>query len=167
MKLPALYVLSGEYLQAAERMAELDLPEEVIADTLEGLRGDLETKSTNVAMMVRNLEAASDAIKVAEANMANRRQAIEKRAARIREYLKSNMEKAGITKIECPLFALTIKKNPASVEIVDVALVPDEYRRIPPIPLPEPDKKAIKAALDEGKDVPGAKMKQTTRLEIK
>ncbi len=165
--LPSLFVLADEYAQAAHALAQTDLDDETVRDTLEGLAGDLETKSTNVAMFVRNLEAVAEKMAEAEQNINARRKAIEKRAARVREYLKENMEKAAMTKIECPYLALTIKKNPPAVEIFTIALLPDTYMRIPPVPMPEPDKTAIKEALKAGIDVPGCKLTNTTRLEIR
>ena len=118
-ELPALFVLADEYAAAAHALAQTDLDDETVRDTLEGLAGDLETKSTNVAMFVRNLEAVAEKMAEAEASIAARRKAIEKRAAKVREYLKENMEKATMTKIECPYLALTIKKNPPAVEVLD------------------------------------------------
>lgn len=166
-KLPALFVLADEYAQALHNLTQMDLPDEVIRDTLEGLAGDLETKSRNVAMFVRNLEAVAEKMAEAEANIATRRKAVEKRATKVRQYLKDNMDRVGMTKIECPYLALTIKKNPPAVEIFTLALLPDTYMRIPPIPMPEPDKKAIAEALKAGVDVPGCKLTKTTRLEIR
>lgn len=93
----SLYQLADEYMVAATKLADLDLDEQTIADTLEGLAGAVEIKATNVAMFVRNLEASADAIKQAEAQMSARRKAIEGRAGRIRDYLKTNMERTGIT----------------------------------------------------------------------
>lgn len=165
--LPALYTIANEYQEAAARLAELDLPEEVVKDTLEGLAGDLETKSTNVAMFVRNLEAMAEKMKEAEAEMAKRRMAIEARTERVRAYLKENMDRTGITKIECPYFTLKIAKNPAGVRVIDAAAIPDEYLRFPPIPEPAPDKTKIKKALQDGTVVPGCELEQGTRLEIK
>lgn len=40
-----LYKLADEYLAIAQLLADHDLPEEVIADTLEGASGDLEEKA--------------------------------------------------------------------------------------------------------------------------
>lgn len=165
--LPALYTIANEYQEAAARLAELDLPEEVVKDTLEGLAGDLETKSTNVAMFVRNLEAMAEKMKEAEAEMAKRRMAIEARTERVRAYLKENMDRTGITKIECPYFTLKIAKNPAGVRVIDASAIPDDYLRFPPIPEPAPDKTKIKKALQEGTAVPGCELEQGTRLEIK
>lgn len=163
----SLYALTGEYLAAADKLAELDLDEQTVADTLEGLQGTLEVKATNVAMFVRNLDASAEAIRQAEADMAARRKAIQARAERVRRYLLENMERAGITKIECPHFALSVRKNPPSVAIVSEADIPPEFLRTPPPPAPTPDKKAIADAIKAGRDVPGATLQTTNRLEIK
>jgi hypothetical protein len=163
----SLYVIAGEYTAAMNKLVDSDLPIEVINDTLEGLSGDLETKATNVAMFVRNLESPAEQIKVAEKAMADRRKAIEKKADSIRRYLKDNMQRCGINKIECPHFALTLKKNPPSVVIDDVEAIPAEFMVTPAPPPPAPDKKAIGDKLKNGEEVPGCRLEQGERLEIK
>lgn len=165
--LPSLYVLADAYRVAADQLADLDLPPEVVADTLESLSGDMETKATNVAMFARNLEAVAEQIKVAEGTMAARRNAIERRAERIREYLKANMLRTGISKIECPYFKLAIRDNPPSVVIDAAGSIPAEFMRQPEPPPPTPDKKAITDALKAGQVVSGAHLERSQRLEIK
>jgi len=163
----ALYQLAAEYRDAAERMADLDLPAEVIADTLEGLAGDIEAKATNTAQMVRNLEALCDQIKAAEKAMAERRKALEARADWLRSYLLANLIAAGISKVESPWFSLTVRQNPPSVALDDVSLIPTDYWRALPPPPPVIDRVAIKAAIEAGQDVPGARVVRGQRLEIK
>lgn len=163
----ALYIIANEYRAAAETLADLELDEQTIVDTLESISGDIEAKSIAVAMFARNLEASAAAIKEAEAAMTARRKAVEKRADNLRRYLQSCMEVAGIKKIECPHFAMTIKNNPASVDVFDALQVPAEFMRQPEPPPPSPDKKAIADALKTGVDVPGARLVQGQRLEIK
>lgn len=163
----ALYLLADEYLVNLRTLADLDLDEQTVTDTLEGLSGDLEVKATNVAAFARNLEASADAIKNAEAAMASRRRSIEKRAERMRAYLKDNMERVGILKIESPQFCLSIKKNPPAVHVEAPELVPAEFMKIQPPPPPMLDKKAVGDALKAGNDVPGCRLEQGTRLEIK
>lgn len=162
-----LYVLAQDYRAAAEKLADLDLDEQTIADTLEGMSGELEVKATNVAMFVRNLEANAAAIKEAEQSMSARRKSIENRADGMRRYLLANMQHAGITKIESPYFALSIKSNPAAVVINEPGLIPAEFMRQPEPPPAAPDKTAIKEALKAGREVPGAHLAQGVRLEIK
>ena len=166
-KLPALYQLAAEYRQAQTALIDLDLDEQTIADTLEGLSGTLEAKATNVGFMIRNLEGLAFQIKEAEVQMATRRKAIENRADAIREYLLTNMVACGINKIESPYFALTVRKNPAKVIIDDAGAIPNDLYRYPDAPPPEPDKKAIKAAIESGVQVFGAHLEQGVSLQIK
>jgi len=123
----SLYSLAAEYNEAAERLADLDLDEQTIADTLEGLAGTLEVKATNVAMFAKNLEVTAAAIKEAEGNMAKRRKAIEARSERLLAYLKQNMEATGITKIESPYLRIAIRNNPAAVHIDAESQIPAEF----------------------------------------
>jgi hypothetical protein len=163
----ALYELAHSYRDVADKLSDLDLPPEVIEDTLEGMSGELEVKATNTAMLVRNLEAGAAAIKDAEATMAARRKALENRAARIRDYLLANMMVAGIQKIECPYFKLAVRENPPAVEVYEPGLIPAQFMKQPEPPPPSPDKAAIKDALKDGQDVPGCKLTRGVRLEIK
>lgn len=163
----ALYQLADLYLQDLQKLADLDLDEQTVADTLEGLSGALEVKATNVAAFTRNLEASAEAIKNAEEQMAKRRKAIERRAESLRAYLKANMERTGILKIESPQLLLTIKKNPPAVHVEAPELVPEKFKKVPQPPPPMIDKKAVADALKAGEDVPGCRLEQGTRLEIK
>lgn len=163
----ALYQIADQYLDDLAKLSDLDLPPEAVADTLEGLQGALEVKATNVAMYARNLEAAAEQIKAAEVAMAARRKAIESRADHLRTYLRDNMMRTGISKIECPYFKLSLKKNPAAVVIDDEGKIPRELYIYPEAPPPYPDKKAIKAAIEAGQHLDGAHLEQAMRLEIK
>lgn len=162
-----LYELSQDYRQALCELTdpELDLPTEVITDTLEGLQGSLEDKAINIAKFFRNLEAVTDAIKQAEERMAKRRKTIEARVAWLKDYLKQNMEGCGIQTIESPWFVLSIQSNPWSVAISNEDAIPAKYKeKVVTIKL---DKLAIKRALEEGKRVPGASLIRGTRLAIR
>ena len=58
----ALYEIATLYRKAAVELENLDLDDQVISDTLEGLGGDLEQKAVNVAFVVKNLEVTVGAI---------------------------------------------------------------------------------------------------------
>lgn len=163
----SLYQIANEYQQVVDALLDSDLDEKTLADTIESIGGELETKAVNVAMFIRNIEASADQIKLAEKAMYERRKALENKAESVKRYLFENMKLAGVTKIECPYFALTIKKNPPSVVIDDLALIPTEYKIFTPPPPPSPDKAAIKAALQSGIEIDGAHIEQNERLEIK
>lgn len=163
----ALYQIVDRYRDAAERMADLGLDTETIQDTLESIEGEIAVKAEAVAMVIRNHQSLADQIKQAERQMAERRKALEARAAWLESYLLTNMEAAGITVIEHPMFRISVKSNPPAVAVVDESLIPTDYWRPLPPPLPAIDKKAIKEAIDAGREVPGAVLTRGTRLEIK
>lgn len=163
----SLYTLAHEHRALVERLMSEQDDEQTIADTLEGERYPLELKAQSVGYAVKNLDATAAAIKQAEAEMAERRKRIENRSRNLREYAKTCMETAGVQKIDCPHFALTIRKNPPNVDVFEPALIPRQYMRQPDPPPPAADKAAIKQALQAGQDVPGATLVQGLRLEIK
>jgi hypothetical protein len=162
----ALYLLTGEYRAAASALADLDLPPEVVADTLEGLAGELEVKAQGVAHMVRALEADAAACKEWSKTAAERAKAIEARADSLRDYLARCMTACGISKIDGPGVALSFRKSSAVV-INEPALIPAQYMRQPEPPPPAPDKKAIADAIKAGAEVPGAHIEQRQTLTIK
>lgn len=162
-----LYQIAAEYRAITDVLMDSDADEQTIKDTLEGEAWPLELKAQNYGFVIRNMEATAAAIKEAEKQMAERRKAIEKRAAHMLERLKTGMEIAGVTELSCPHFVVKIKNNPAAVEVYEPGLIPSIYMRHPEPPPPAPDKTAIKEAIKAGREVPGAQMVQGTRLEIK
>jgi hypothetical protein len=76
------------------------------------------------------------------------------------------MIETGISKIECPYFKLSIQDNPPAVEVFDSLQIPADYMREVPA-TSEPDKMLIKKAIQDGFDVPGAKLKHGKRLVCK
>jgi hypothetical protein len=162
----ALFQLVAEYRGAAEKLADLDLDEITIADTLASMSGELEVKAQNVAYMVLNMEATAAAIKAHEETQKARRTAIEHRADSLRAYLQCCMEATGIEKIEGPGVAIGFRKSSAVV-INELGLIPSEFMRMPEPPPPAPDKARIAAVLKSGGDVPGAHIETRRNLQIK
>ena len=151
-----------------ERLAEQgDLDPEVILGTLESLDGELNDKAVSVAQFSRNIEATAQAVREAGKAMLERAARLEKRAEAIRNYLLMQLEFAQVSKIESPWFVIQVKRNPPAVVIDSEDHIPLVYMTQPEPPAPRPDKKAIAAALKAGEDVPGARLVQSDRLEIK
>ena len=162
----ALYQIVAEYRDAADKLADSGLDAQTIADTLEGMGADVDEKAIAVASVIRNLEAERDAVRAAVIGMVERAKALDTRAERLRDYLRSNLDACEIKRISCPLFVIAIKANPPRVLIDDASLLPPSLLTTPEPPPPQPDKMAIKAALRAG-PVPGARLENSTRLEIR
>ena len=162
-----LYEIAAQYRNDAERLSDLTLDEQTIKDTLESLSGGIESKAKAVVMFSLNLESTAAAIKAAEEKMALRRHAIENRAQSLKRYVLASMQLAGISKIECPYFRMTIQNNPPAVEVIEPSLVPDEFMTHHAAPPPSVNKKALAEAMKFGQEFNCARLIQTQRLVIK
>lgn len=161
----SLFVLTNEYRSAAEKLADLELPPEVIADTLESLSGELEEKAQNVGHMVRRFETDAAACKAWAKAASDRAKAIEARAEAMRGYLASAMQACGIEKIEGPGIRLSFRKSSAVV-IDELGLIPAEFMVTPEPPPAAPSKTLIGNAIKAGQEVPGAHIEQRRNLQI-
>lgn len=161
-----LFELAAQYRQLQDLAAADDLPVEVIRDTLEGLTGEIEAKSTNIAKVVLSLEAAADAMSDASKQMAARAQRVRNRAESIRAYLLYQMQATQTTKISCPEFTIAVRSNPPAVGLREDVELPEEFMARPEPPPARPNKKALLAALKAGRNIDGAWIEQGQRLEI-
>ena len=162
----ALFQLAAEHRALSDKLHDTDLDEQTILDTLESESGDLIEKGKNVAAVFRNLESDAKQIKEAEQQLAERRKAYEKRAESLKQYLKTNMEIAGISKIECPWFVITLAQNPEAVTVDDESAIPRDYFKEIPASY-QLDKALVKKVIQDGFEVPGAHLSRGTSLRIK
>ena len=162
----SLYHMAEQYRTALAELTDAELPEEVVADTLEALEGELIQKGQAVAAFTLNLQAEIDAIKAVEKRISDKRKSLEKREAHLRDYLRVNMEKAGITEIKAidGSFTAKLQKGRPSVVIDDESLIPDdsEYVRWKR----EVNKTAIAAAIQAGAEVAGAHLETKPALRL-
>lgn len=125
----SLYQLSAEYETAFLTMIEMDIDEQSMMDTLEGLEGTLLVKMANVGALIKNLEAEAEMIGKAIDRIKAREKALTNKAGRLKDYLKDNMKKAGIPKVKAvdATFTITLLKDNASLKIEDETKLPDKY----------------------------------------
>jgi Siphovirus Gp157 len=109
------------------------------------------------------LEGQADLLRLKEKQLAERRRRFEKFGDAVRSSLHQQMLDWGIKRVEGQEFSFTVKKNPPRVEIVNEEAIPAEFISY----TPAVNKSAIKSALEEGKEVPGAELVQSTRLDIR
>jgi hypothetical protein len=167
----ALYVIANQYLELAAKLDSLDLDTQTIVDTIDasGIEDEFSLKAQGILHIASEAEKYTPMIDMEIERLQALKAGRAKLAQGLRDYLLDNMERSGIQKITCPLFSLSIRHNPPSVEVLDRAALPLSYWRTPEPrpPVAAPDKAAIKAALQSGVDVPGAKLTQSLKLVIK
>ena len=161
-----LAMIAAQYRADADKLADLDLDEQTVADTLEAMAGDLEIKAQSVAYMVRAFEADAAAVSQWAKDAAARAKAIEARAEHLREYLAHCLDAAGIEKVEGPGIRIGWRKSSAVV-IDDETQIPLSLMVCPPAPAPRPDKASIASEIKAGRDVPGAHVEHRRSLQVK
>lgn len=123
---------------------------------LKDWNAQLEVKAQNIALLFE--QKASDAafFKAVEDKAKQRRKAIENTCDRLREYLAAAMAQASVKSIKSDgLFSITLCDGRESVQIEDPGkLEIGRFARI--VESIQPDKDAIKAAIDAGETVAGA-----------
>lgn len=132
---------------------------------LEKNEQDMETKMIAISSFVKNIEAQKNAIADAKKDILEREKKLNKKIDELKGYLLTNMERRGIKEINTPYFDIKLKKNPASVDIIDENSIPDEYRRIKTEVVL--DKVKMKDEMLLGVIIPGASLKQGLRVEIR
>jgi len=164
----SLYKIQNEYLQIADALLNNggEINEE-IEKSLAINQEELENKSTNYALIIRDFEGKESII---DAEI-KRLQELKKGITSTREKLESNiltaMQAFGVEKIDGDLIHLSVQKNPASVEIDDEKLIPKHLKTLVPESY-KPNRVAIKAQLQAGNPVFGCRLvDDKKRLKIK
>ena len=159
-----LYQLSEEYQELLSMALDPDIDEEALADTLEGIEGEIEYKADGYAKVMRNLEADASAIKAEIARLTERKKHIEANVDRMKRSLETAMRLTGKTKFKTSLFSFNIAKNPASLKIDNPDRVPAEFL----IPQdPKIDTVGIKKELKEGTVFDWCHLEQSESLRIR
>lgn len=162
-----LYSITNRFAELMEKTENDELTEEEYNELLQDLTKELQNKSSNIIGYIQNTESIINAIKDEETRLEEMRKTAEKRLDKFKNYVKENMEKLNITKIETSLGSLNITKNPMSVEIENEELIPEEFIKI--VTTKKPDKTAIKNHFKETGEVPEGIVIHTdnTSLRIK
>lgn len=126
----------------------------------------LQDKVQGIARWMFNIEGREDALDKEIARLTARKKQVVGLRSRLKEYVKSNMEIADIKKLEFDTFEVTVAKNPPSVEITDVEVVPAQFIEV--VTTNKIDKKEILKTMKSGYKVLGAKLvTDKTNLRIK
>ena len=162
-----LYDVVQDYLTIQHMMEDPDLDPQTLADTMEGIEGELEVKADGYAKVIRNMEADIESIKSEVNRLTDRRKTIEKYIQTLKLALQKSMEITGKTKFKTELFSFSVRNNAPAVimDESDIRKIPSEYLRIRD---PEVDKSKLKDALKNGVDLSGvAHLENSQSLMIK
>ena len=139
-----LYEITRDYQDLLDMMADPELDPEIIADTMEGISGELEIKADNYVTMIKSLETDSDGDKKEIERLMRRVKTRDRNIARLKEALMGAMQVTGKTKLPTEHYRLSIAKNGGLAPLIVTGDVPAEYCSL------EPDNSKIREALKQG-----------------
>jgi len=129
-----LYELTADYLALQELMEDPEVDAQVIADTLEAIEGDLESKADNYAKVIRNMEGSIIAIEHEQDKLAAKKAILKGNVKRLKDNLQTSMIATGKRKFKTDLFSFNIQKNggkaPVILDVKDTSELPDDLVRI-------------------------------------
>lgn len=139
---------------------------EILLETadLDASKVSFDEKLENCALYVINLKAEAEAVKAEEKRLKERREALERKAERLSDYMLHCMKMAGVTKRETELATISVRKS-KRVEIDALESIPDDYCNVNTEITP--NKKLIRKVLDAGGVVKGARLVENENLGIK
>lgn len=162
-----LYELSEQYAQLMEAIENGEIPEEAIADTLEGLTGDFDEKADNIACIIKNELAIADRIKYESDQMYDRMTAHKNRAKFLKEYLSKQMQHAGRKKIETARNCISFRPSTRTVIDDEKYLVREHPDYCESTIAYKVNKTAVRDALKSGQEIKGAHLEQSLNIQIK
>ena len=140
----SLYDIKNKFVELALRD---DLTEEETQELATILSNELTNKSMNIIGFVKNVEGNLDVLDAEIKRLQELKKATNNKLDKFKQYVEKNMLELGIEEMTTPIGKLSFRKSPASVEIIDESLVPEEYIKIKTET--SVDKKAILDAFKE------------------
>lgn len=131
------------------------------ASDLDELQMARQDKIENIGLYIKNLEAEKEAVKHEKDNFADREKRLGKKIESLKGYLGYALQGQ---KFSTPKVAVSFRKS-ESVLIKNESLIPDEYCEF--TTTRKPNKKTIKDALKEGKELIGVELLEKQNIQIK
>lgn len=157
-----LYELSNAYKELLDR-EDLDL--QAVVDTLDAIKDAIEIKADGIASVIDELQSSAERKKAKAKDWSESAKADLQRAQWLKQYLTSELDNAGIKKVETDNHLLSVRNFKASTVIDDFDTLPDDYK----IKKTEivGNKNRIYQALKAGETVPGAHLEDNRSVVIK
>lgn len=160
-----------EAIRAVLECADLDGTDEDIdiSKLLDELEMQREAKLENVLLYIKSRIALGKAIREEEKELANRRKVIEAQVESLKSYVSNSILSHGDKSFESARVKATFRSSTATVCLLSDKPTdkdcPPEFLREKITR--EPNKEAIKAALEEGKEVAGWALEKRQNIQIK
>lgn len=162
-----LYNITNKFAELMDMAENGELTEEQYNALGEQLTLELQQKGSGIIGYTQNEEAFIEAVDFQIKRLQDLKKARQNKLEKFKQYVKENMDRLGITKMDTELGILSIAKNPMSVEIENEEEIPKEFKQ--QVITIKIDKTAIKNHFKAtGEIIPGTRIiDDKTSLRIK
>lgn len=144
---------------------------QILSDALNQLEVEEEKKIDSIAGYIKQLQFEVSSIKEEVKKMQERAKVKEKKMENLKEYLKNYLIYNGVRKFETTKNVISIKKNPAKVEVsenfINIHSGVEDFIKVEEIKKCTLDKKLLLTRLKSGDNIEGARIIQEERVDIK
>lgn len=113
--------------ELAHEFAMVKFDEEGAEERLNALQVDFESKVQNICIVIKEREAEQEALGKEIARLTTKARVAKKDEDWLRNYLKVNMDAAGIPKIKTTLFGVSLSDSRPKINITAIGEVPKEF----------------------------------------
>ncbi|WP_439242373.1 siphovirus Gp157 family protein [Lonepinella sp. BR2474] len=164
-----LYELTEQYKNIAELLDNPEFTEnEDVLTALQSVQDDFDHKVQQIVFLAKNIESEIDPIDQEIKRLQAMKKAKANSVDNLKGYLKHNLQTTGIHKVDCGLFKVAYRESAQSaVEIdEDLFLANNTSEDFVTVKI-TPNKTAIKQALKDGVEIPGAVLVDSQVLTIR
>ena len=124
-----LYNITNKFAELMDMAENGELTEEQYNALGEQLTLELQQKGSGIIGYTQNEEAFIEAVDFQIKRLQDLKKARQNKLEKFKQYVKENMDRLGITKMDTELGTLSIAKNPMSVEIENEEEIPKEFKQ--------------------------------------
>ena len=144
-----------------EETGEID---QNVMQALEIKKEELQSKAQALACFIKKTENTEDEIDKEIKRLKALKERYKKVRERVEYSLTTSLESLGESKVDGIQATISFRKSVQTI-IDDAELLPDEYKKVKFVF--EPKKEEIKKAINQGIDVPGARLETKMNLQVK
>ena len=157
----ALYEMTAQASSLYELLQNEEIDEDVFRDTLEAMGAD--EKVEGYCQVIKELQSDIDKFKAESDRLVARAKTAKNGIERMKTSLLAFLTASGQSKVKAGTFAVSISKS-EQTHIVDEAAIPPLFKTPQPDKI---DKTAIKTAIKQGVNVPGAEIVINESIRIR